>query len=135
MYVRFVNATRSENAYLATGLFMATRWLRDDGVLDPQEVEFLDETLEWFNEHMRCPPFKEKLKTKAWSTEAVAWYHDHATRHIEKMWNFVSILKRHGEPVRMVKTKRPGKVIYSDQHQIVAETPRRAFRRRPEWRL
>lgn len=125
MYVRFVNAAPWENAYLASGLFTAARWLRDDDQLHDYEIEFLDETFDWFNDNLPCPPFKEKLNTKAWSEHAVAWYRDDAQECISRMWDFVSVLKEHGEPVRFITTKYPGHVLYSDEYQIVAERPRR----------
>ena len=41
------------------------------------------------------------------------------------MWDLVAILKEHGVPVRIVRTKNPGMSVYRDEFQIVAETPKR----------
>lgn len=125
MYVRFVSAAPSENAYLADGLFTAAGWLRDHDCLEEYEIELVDETFEWFNENLPCPPFKKKLSTKAWTEHAVAWFRDNAQDFIHRMWDFVTLLKEHGEPVRFIAMKYPGHVLYSDDFQIVAERPRR----------
>lgn len=135
MYVRFVAAAPSQNAYRATGIFTILRWLRDDGKLDQQEIEFLNEIFEWYNTHLPAPPFREKLQKKAWTDDAVAWFRDDAKEYIEKMWDMVAVLKAHGEPVRFVQTNNPGKIVYSDEYQIVAETPRQAFNRRTKLKL
>ena len=35
----------------------------------------------------------------------------------------MAILKEHGFAVRMITTAKPGKLVYEDEFQVVAETP------------
>jgi hypothetical protein len=123
MFVRFVAGTDSENAYWLTGVITSARVLRDDGELYRHEVNLLAEAFEWFNQHLPCPPFREKFQTGAWTREAVCWFRDDAGEPLGRIWDIIFILEEHGVPVRLVTTNRPGKIVYSDEFQVVAETP------------
>jgi hypothetical protein len=123
-YVRFVVARQDEDPYWETGIFTAARLLRDDGKLEPYEVDRLNEVYDWFRSHVPCPPFRAKRESKEWSADAVAWFKDEATEPIGMMWEIVAILKEHGVPVRFFRSTAPGPIVYSDDVQIVAETPR-----------
>jgi hypothetical protein len=123
MFVRFVAGTEAENAYWLTGIFTIAKVLQADGRLYRYESEMLEETFKWFNRHLPCPPFGEKLRSGEWAEEAVAWFRDDAGEPLKRMWELVAILEEHGTPVRLVRSERPGKIVYSDRFQIVAETP------------
>ncbi len=124
MYVRFVVGADAENAAWLTGIITEARLLRDAGELYDYESERLEEIYEWFNEHLPCPPFEQKLRSGAWTRDAVAWFRAEAGEPIQRMWDIVAILREHGVPVRLVTTERPGRVVYEDEYQVVAETPR-----------
>jgi hypothetical protein len=38
------------------------------------------------------------------------------------MWELVALLREHGEPVRFVRSTEPGRILYSDDWQIVADS-------------
>ena len=42
---------------------------------------------------------------------------------IRRMWDIVAILREHGVAARMVTAEKPGKIVYEDRYQVVAETP------------
>ena len=42
---------------------------------------------------------------------------------LSRIWDIVAILKEHMVQVRMVTSKKPGKIVYADDYQVVAETP------------
>ena len=123
MFVRFVVGTAAENAYDLTGVFTIARELRDKGALEPHEVDSLNESFAWFNANLPCPPFQEKRKKKQWSDDAVSWFRCDAAEPLKRIWDIVALLKENGVPVRFVRTKRPRRIVYEDQYQIVAETP------------
>ena len=125
MYLRFVQGADSEDTRWLTGVITAARILRDRGNLDPHQVEVVDESFDWFNTHVPCPPFQENLKTGKWTVDAVAWFLPAATEAIQRMWQLVSVLKDHGIPVRVIRTASPGLIVYRDDYQVVAETPKR----------
>lgn len=124
MFVRFVVGTDAENAAWLTGIITEARLLRDAGQLYDFESERLNAVYDWFNEHLPCPPFKKKLRTGEWTRDAVTWFRPNAKAAIQRMWDIVAILREHGVAVRMVTTERPGWVVYEDEYQVVAETPR-----------
>jgi hypothetical protein len=43
-----------------------------------------------------------------------------------RIWEIIALLKEHDIPVRLVYARYPGKIVYSDRFQVVAEMPRRA---------
>ena len=122
--MRFVVGTDAENAAWLTGIITEARLLRDAGQLYDFESERLEAVYDWFNEHLPCPPFKKKLRTGEWTRDAVTWFRPNAKAAIQRMWDIVAILREHGVAVRMVTTERPGWVVYEDEYQVVAETPR-----------
>lgn len=127
MYLRFVEGTESEDGRWLTGIITAARMLRDDGRLESYEVVIVEETYSWLNAHVPCPPFKRNLESGKWSTDAVAWFLPDANEPIQRMWDLVAVLKNHGSPVRVLRTASPGMIVYRDEYQVVAETPRRAY--------
>src|SRR4051795_11604641 len=56
MFVRFVVGSDAEDASWLTGVITGARLLLDAGELDRHEARRLDETFEWFNDHLPCPP-------------------------------------------------------------------------------
>lgn len=123
MFVRFVVGSDAENAAWLTGVITEARLLRDAGELYDYESERLEAIYDWFDEHLPCPPFHRKRRSGEWTRDAVAWFRAEAVEPIRRIWDIVAILREHGVPVRMVTTERPGKIVYEDEFQIVAETP------------
>ena len=124
MFVRFVVGTDQENAFWLTGIFAEARMMDEAGGLYSYESARLSETFAWFNRNLPCPPFGQKLRSGEWTAEAVSWFRDDAGEPLGRMWDLVAILREHGTPVRLATTGRPGKIVYRDRYQVVAETPR-----------
>ena len=53
--------------------------------------------------------------------KAISWFKPGAKAHIAQMYHLSSILGRHGIAVEVIKTGRPGYVVYEDRYQLVAE--------------
>ncbi|HTV69742.1 MAG TPA: hypothetical protein VMF90_14505 [Rhizobiaceae bacterium] len=51
----------------------------------------------------------------------MSWFKPTAQEHIEKAFELTTILQQHGYIVEVLRTSRPGYVVYEDAHQIVAE--------------
>lgn len=90
--------------------------MRDDGLLSEAETELLEATYAWFNDNVPVPPFE----ASGWSRDAVAWFKDDATS-VEQIWHLVALLREHGQNVRMLRSRNPGKLLYEDDHQVVVE--------------
>src|SRR5262249_37422700 len=106
-----------------TGVFMQARELRDRGDLADYECDWLNEVFDWFNCHLPVPPFRRNLWSKRWSANAVCWYRDDAKEPLSRMWDIVAMLREHGVPVRLITTQKPGRIVFEDKFQVVAETP------------
>jgi hypothetical protein len=123
MLLRFVAGTETENAFRLEGVITVASVLRDQGELYEHESQWLDAIFDWFNENLPCPPFRRNLRSGEWTRNAVCWFRDQAGEPLKRIWDIVAVLEEHGTTVRLVKTNRPGKIVYSDRYQVVAETP------------
>lgn len=79
----------------------------------------------WYNDTIPCPPFKAKQKSKKWTLDAVAWWRQTAREPISMMQPLIRIVRDHGDMVRTLRVTYPGKIVYRDKYQVVAETPQR----------
>jgi hypothetical protein len=123
-YLRFIVDSPARSGFQPCGLFTAARRLQDEHRLAPHEASWLKEIYDWFNDELPCPPFSQaKLPP-----DSVCWYRASARRFIERMWDLAALVIEHGEPMRMLKTRQPGAILYADEYQVVA-LPHR-FRRR-----
>jgi hypothetical protein len=125
MYLRFVEGADSQDGRWLTGVITAARILKDEGRLDPYQADVVEATYRWLNDHLPCPPFQRNLGSGKWSDDAVAWFLPGATESIQRMWDLVAVLNDHGIPVRVLRTASPGMIVYRDEYQVVAETPKR----------
>ena len=114
MFIRFVVGHDGDDHRQLTGVFTEARMLRDEGVLSPAEVTFLEETYAWFNEHVPVPPFR----SSDWPPDAVAWFKDDAAC-LGQIWHLVALLREHGRSVRLLRSRNPGKMLYEDGYQVV----------------
>jgi hypothetical protein len=123
MFIRFVAGHDAENANWLTGVITEARLLRDDDKLYTHEIDLLEAAFDWFNDNLPCPPFQAKLRSGEWTRDAVAWFRDDAKECIGRVWDLVHLLRENGVPVRLVATEKPGRIVYRDRYQVVAETP------------
>jgi hypothetical protein len=115
MFIRFVVGSEHEDHRWLTGIVTEARLLRDRGELERHQAVWLERTYEWLNDHLPCPPFS----SSGWGPEAISWFKDDAGPPIKKMWEIVAFLREHGIPVRLLRSKNPGKILYEDDFQIV----------------
>ena len=123
MYLRFVVADIDEDSERALGVFHAVWNLREAGKLYPHDEEQHDSIRWWFDDNLEKPtrftaskpPFYRK------KSKAISWFKDSATEHLARVRELVAILETYGVPVRMLKARRVGYVVYEDEHQVVAE--------------
>ena len=117
-YVRFVAGTNRDHPPTQHGVVTELRMLKESGMLAAYEVEHIDELFEWFNEELSCPPFSEGR----WSADAISWFKSSARDLISRFRDMIAILEIHARPVRMITTDDPGRILYEDEYQVVAES-------------
>ena len=120
-YVRFVIPCKDENSGRRQGLFQAISDLEHEGVLLPHEQTVYDEIYEWFRKHLKKPRKLARSSKSQAKKVALSWFKDSASEHIKKMHALAQILHAHGVPVEVIRTERPGYVVYEDQYQVTAE--------------
>ena len=121
MFIRFVVHIKDEDSGKRMGLFQASRELRDAGLVDKYEEDQLLQIRDWFNNNLDKPTaFTTSRKPNAKGV-AISWFKDTAKEHLAKMHHFSSILEAHGVIVDIIKTDRPGYIVYEDKFQVTAE--------------
>jgi hypothetical protein len=123
VYVRFAVSEIHEHSQHGVGVFQALYRLRDAGKLYPYEEDHLHSVSEWFNTHLDKPTRFTAAKPPYYRKEskAISWFRDTAHEHIARIREMAAILESHGVSVRMLKTDRPGYVVYEDEHQVIAQ--------------
>lgn len=117
-YIRFVVGVETESAHVQTGLFTEINALKQGGELMDYEEKMVQDTFDYYNKHLPVPPYDEKKLSK----DAVAWFKDSANKFIDKMWDFIAILENNDVHVRILKTDKPGMIVYEDRYQILAKS-------------
>ncbi|MBA3511548.1 hypothetical protein [Sphingomonas sp.] len=120
MFIRFVIASRDEDSGRRQGLFQAADELRASGRMSGSHEQRLNEVERWFRENLPVPKrfaVSSKPRRKA---QAITWFRHTATEQIARMRDFQTILESYGVGVEMLREKRPGYVVYEDEHQVVA---------------
>ena len=64
------------------------------------------------------------FRKKRWSADAISWFKGSAQDLISRFRDMIAILEIHDRPVRMITTDDPGRILYEDEHQVVAESPK-----------
>jgi hypothetical protein len=113
-YVRFQTQLRCGVTGRPAGLFVAAGRVEDSARVATSTRELLRENLTWFNRNLVVP----SLGDCDW--RCIFWFRSESQELIQRMWDLVAILREEGICVRKLWTTHPGRVVYSDQHQIGA---------------
>lgn len=120
MFIRFVISSLDEGSGRRQGLFQAGDELRSSGQMSHSDLERLDELQHWFRENLPVPS-RFSLSSKPHSkAQAISWFRDTAAEQIARMREYQGLLETYGLVVDMLREKRPGYVVYEDEHQVVA---------------
>ena len=117
MFIRFVVGTEDQHHRGLQGVIQEAGDLKDAGRLEPYEIAWLLSTYAWLNANLPVPPFERSR----WSDAVVCWFKADAGEPLRKMWELASLLEEHGRPVRVLRSRNPGKVVYEDDYQVVVE--------------
>lgn len=123
-YIRFVIPQPDADSASPQGLFQAVREATENPLTPTYVVEALHEPTRWFDENLSAPNRFNRTKSKGYYRRAAAgisWIKPEASAHIAKMREIAELLKEQGFHVSQLQTRRPGYIVYEDDHQIVAE--------------
>ena len=120
-FVRFVIDKADQDSGRRQGLFQALAALDDNGELHASERHTYEDLYEWFRKNLRRPrSFTRSSKPHA-KKVAISWFKDTAHEHIRRMRRLADVLEAHGIQITMIRTERPGYIVYEDRHQVAAE--------------
>lgn len=116
VYLRFVVDKRHSDSTRRTGLFQAIADLRARE-LAAEQLDEVDQLLSWFGDNLAAP---RVLAHGRASPAAICWFCDSAVEHIARMRALARLFDDYAMFTHVLKTRRPGYVVYEDAHQVAA---------------
>lgn len=117
--IRFSTLAKDPDSGHRSGILVVAHELRDDGVLSASEHEHLCYLLAWFTANLPVP----KVLADVEHRRAISWFKPSAVEAVRSMWELKGVLEEQGHHVEVLRTERPGTVVYEDDWQIVAKPP------------
>jgi hypothetical protein len=122
--LRFVLSRPHPDTGVRDGIFSGAYELSRAHWISASDYQAFDELLTWFETNLAVPERFNRSKSKGYyrrNTAGVSWLKPSASEHLAKMRLMAAILVTNGYQVSQVTTKRPGYVIFEDDHQVIAE--------------
>jgi hypothetical protein len=114
MYIRLATAEKDSYSHQNAGVFQRAYDLYYSGDLDPYDEFRIDAILRWFERNLPLPD-RSKLQPRA-----IFWFKAGAGEAARRIWDLAARVKQHGPAVEIFKTRRPGYIVYEDDHQVAA---------------
>lgn len=122
MYLRFITAETDYRTGRMKGIFTLTYELLREGQLSANDEAPVRELLRWFEQNLGVPTkFSKKRNVSHKNTHGLSWIKPEASEAIEKFWALKGYLEQAGYHIDVLKVKNPGKIVYQDKMQLVAE--------------
>lgn len=119
MFVRYETNLTFSGTQQKKGIFAAMGDLKRMKVMSEQEYYWYKSTAAWFNSNLETPKcFDEPIAPKV-RFVAKSWFFDVPSPYLEKSKEVADLLKKYGIHISIKKSVKPGKVVYSDNVQIV----------------
>nr|WP_070960257.1 hypothetical protein [Hyphomonas sp. Mor2] len=113
-YLRFQSLQRCYHLPTRGGIFRTAYTVRDAEDTRAHDADAINHHLDWFVTHLKIP------RESDWNYRAIFWFKDSAREPIDHIWAMKHLLKANGYWIDVVKTQRPGRIIYEDDWQIAA---------------
>jgi hypothetical protein len=121
MYIRFVINTLDARSGRRKGIFAGMGLLKRRDDLHPEDFKCYRALADWFNENLDMPPRFNRSSRPHATPKALSWFKDSAAEHIARTRELAEIFDKYNIPVTMLKTDRPGYIVYESDKQVVAE--------------
>jgi hypothetical protein len=119
-YIRFQSPEPDERGRFV-GVFGLVNMLSSRGRLTPEQERFRRANNDWYDAAYADPTTVDPtVYDEAVHPGAHAWFKDSATELVARVPGYLAILAAHGVACVEVRTQDPGRVIYEDDHQVVA---------------
>lgn len=120
MYLRFIGGAVDDDSGLETGLFGPALDIVYGDSAEAWLWRELRMTLDWFNDHLDQPAVFRPSR-RMWNGRCgVCWFRPEATAHIRQARHLAWLVSQAGAPIREVRARQVGEIVWRDEHQIVA---------------
>jgi hypothetical protein len=119
-YLRFVTPKLDIQSGRRQGLFYAAYELEAAGAIVGDPFEELAALHAWFAKNMQEPSRAARSSRPHRKGLALSWFKETAVAHVSNMRRMQLLLETHGVFAELLKTARPGYIVYEDEHQILA---------------
>jgi hypothetical protein len=118
MFIRFVTKARIQGSRCRAGIFYVAYRVAD-------EMDYLDEAryelaCDWFDENLPFPCRLSRSRRPRAHSAAICWFKPDAHECIQRAMRIASLLESNGIPTAMLRTERPGYIVYEDDLQVAA---------------
>jgi hypothetical protein len=120
MYLRFVTARLDPQSGRRQGLFYAAYSLEANGTIVGPDLAELSSIHHWFSKNLYEPTRMAVSSRPHRKAQALSWFKATAVLHIAKMRRMQALLESYGTYSDVLRTRRPGYVVYEDRYQVVA---------------
>jgi hypothetical protein len=120
VFIRFVIPSLDVNSHRLTGVFQAAFTLQEQKVFSRAEDEWLKGLIRWFDKRLPTPARLSRSRRANACANAISWFKVSAREHIEKIWDLVALAEQRGVEIQMIRSDRPGYVVYEDEYQVAA---------------
>jgi len=122
MYLRFETKELDKRSGKMKGIFTLSYQLIENNELSDIDEMKIKNILSWFSKYLPVPDKFSKKKNDAHKNHhGISWMKSDAKEAIEYFWKLKIILDNVGHNIEVLKVKNPGKVVYEDNFQLVAE--------------
>jgi hypothetical protein len=122
MFLRFIGTSIDERTGQPIGLMSVAYDL-----LHSAEVNIADESqllshLHWIEKEVPIPSrFARRRNAYHKETHGISWVRASATELVKHLYAIADIARRNDVPIEVVRSERPGYLVYEDVWQVVAE--------------
>jgi hypothetical protein len=120
MFIRFVSGEIDTDSHVSAGLFCAAFNLLDEMHVIEDDFAALADLMRWFRVNLNGP-FEYRLRLPWRARRAICWFKPTAHAHLSRAWELATILERNNVPIRMIKSRKTGYILYEDEAQVLAE--------------
>ena len=111
-FLRFIGPSVDPTTCARHGLFAATIELRDSGRASADELQEIKSHLTWFSAELPSPHYS------LFPVRAVFWFRASAKECVRRAWALTNLLRGHGIVVDVIRSARPGHILYLDAFQV-----------------
>ncbi len=127
--IRFAGTPIDPHSGQGLGIFQLAARAAREGQLTTQDRASLQALLRWFNRNLAQPRrfshHRAGFRRSAsgiWVKQpiAISWFKANASAHLRHIRQMATLLGRMGVELHELRTRRPGYVVFEDDHQVVA---------------